>query len=210
MAEKKAKKKSATGSKKKINPSDEIAPERRLKLEEGVERAFDMPAQMAEEVSSLFSFEKLAKDLAGKDEDEARAIYSKFGMDVMKKVIKLADDKYMDRTGEMVELVAKQTGVGFPHRVQRYAELSVLSLRPGDKWNVTLATTKEMHLQEYSCAMNKALTDAGIKLDGLPCGASCIGGFIDAARTTLTKMRILHTAKLPDDGYCEFTFLPLQ
>ena len=209
MAEKKAKKKSVVAPKRKLGPSDEIAPERRLKLEEGVVREFDMPSQMAEEIAALFSFEKLAKDLAGKDEDDARTIYSKFGMGVMKKVIELADGKYLDRTGEMVELIAKQTGVGFPHRVQRYAELSVLSLRPADKWNVTLATTQEMHLQEYSCSMNKALTDAGIDLTGLPCGASCIGGFIEAARKTLTKMRILHTAKLPDDGYCEFTFLPL-
>lgn len=209
MAEKKAKKKSAAASKKKLGPSDEIAPDRRMKLEEGVTREFDMPGQMAEEVSSLFSFQKLAEELGGKSEDEARAIYNKFGQAVMKKVIELANGEHLDRTGEMVEFVAKQTGVSFPHRVQRFVELSVLSLRPQDKWNVTMATTKEMRFQEYSCAINKALTDAGINLDGLPCGANCIGSFIEAARATSTKMRIMHTAKLPEDGYCEFTFYPL-
>lgn len=208
MAEKKTKK-GAAASKKKLSPSDEIAPERRMKLEEGVTREFDMPGQMAEEVSSSFDLQKLAEELRGKSEDDARTIYNKFGQAVMKKVIELADGKYLDRTGEMVELVAKQTGVNFPHRVQRYAELSVLSLRPQDKWNVTMATTNEMRIQEYSCTMNKALTEAGINLEGLPCGTSCISGFIEAARATSTKMRIMHTAKLPEAGYCEFTFYPL-
>ncbi len=206
---KKTKKKSAAASKKKMGPSDEIAPDRRMKLEEGVEREFDMPRQMAEEVSSSFSFQQLADDLRDKSEDEARIVYNKFGQAVMKKVFELASGQYLDRTGEMIEIVAKQTGVSFPHRVERYVELSVLALRPQDKWNITMATTKEMRIQEYSCSMNKALTEAGIKLEGLPCGASCIGGFIEAARATSTKMRIIHSAKLPEEGYCEFTFYPL-
>ncbi len=104
-----------------------------MKLEEGVERAIDMPSQMAEEVSSSFSFQQLAEDLRDKAEDDARPVYSKFGQSVMKKVIELAKGEHKDRTGEMIELVAKQTGVSFPHRVQRYVELSVLALRPQDK-----------------------------------------------------------------------------
>jgi uncharacterized protein YoaH (UPF0181 family) len=209
MAEKKKRKKSADSSKKKMGLSDEISYGRRMKLEEGVDRAFDMPKEMAEEVSSSFSFAQLAEDLREKNEDDARKVYSEFGRSVMEKVIELADGKYLDRTGEMVEMVAKQTNIHFPHRIGRYAELSVLSLRPQDKWNVTLSTTKEMRIREYSCAMNKALSEAGINLEGLPCGASCIAGFIEAARSASIKMRIAHTAKLPEAGYCEFTFYPL-
>lgn len=209
MAEKKKKKKSAEASKKKLGPSDEIAPERRMKLEEGAVREFDMPKEMAGEVSSSFSFQELAEQLKDKSSDEARKIYSAFGASVMQKTIELADDKYLDRTGEMIELVAKQTGVQFPHRIGRYVELSVLSLRPEDKCNVSLSTTKEMRFQEYTCSMNKALTEAGIDLQDLPCGASCISSFIEAARATSIKMRVEHSAKLPDAGYCEFTFYPL-
>jgi len=209
MAEKKKKKKSAESPRKKMGLSDEVAPERRMKIEEGATYEFDMPRQMAEEVSSAFNCQELAEKLRDKPEDEARPIYSEFGQSVMKLVIELADGKYLDRTGEMIERVATQTGVQFPHRVERYAELSILAFRPEDKWNVTRATTSELRIQEYSCAMNRALTEAGINLEGLPCGASCIGGFIEAARKTSTKMRIMHTAKLPDDGYCEFSFYPL-
>lgn len=203
-------KKSAGISIKDLGPSDEIAPGRRMKLEEGVAREFDMPAQMAEAVSSSVNYAELAEELRKADEDEVRMVFSKFGQTVMKKVIELAKGEYLDRTGEMVELVAKQTGVNFPHRVQRYVELSVLSLRPQDKWNITMATTAEMRIQEYSCTMNKALTDAGINLEGLPCASSCFGGFIEAARVTSTKLRIIQTAKLPEDGYCEFTFHPIE
>jgi len=211
MAEKKKtkKKKDAESSKKKMGPSDEIAPERRMKLEEGVVREFDIPKEMAAEICASFSFQKLAEQLKDKSEDDARKIYSEFGAAVMKKVIELADGKYLDRTGEMIEIVAKQTGVQFPHRMGRYVELSVLSLRPDDKWNVTLSTPKEMRFQEYSCAMNKSLAEAGINLEGLPCGASCISAFIEAARTTSIKMRVEHSLKLPDAGCCEFIFYPL-
>ena len=114
-----------------------------------------------------------------------------------------------DRTGEMIEIVAKQTGVQFPHRIGRYVELSVLSLRPEDKSNITVSTTLEIRIQEYSCTMNKALAEAGINVKDLPCAASCISGFIEAARTTSIKMRVEHSAKLPDAGYCEFTFYPI-
>jgi hypothetical protein len=209
MAVKKPKKKNAEVSKKKLGPSDEIAPGRRLKLEEGVTREFDMPARMAEEVAPLFSFQQLAENLLGKAEDEARKIYDEFGRSVMRKVIELADEKYRDRTSEMIGVVAKQTGINFPHPLQRYIELSILALRPQDKWNVTLSTTKEMKCQEYSCTINKALTEAGINVEGLPCGASCIGGFIEAARGLSLKMRVAQTAKLAEAGYCEFTFYPL-
>jgi hypothetical protein len=209
MAEKKKRKKSAEASKKKLRPTDEIAPERRMKLEEGAVREFDMPREMADEMSSSFSFSELAEQLKDTPSDEARKIYSEFGASVMRKTIELADGKYLDRTGEMIELVAKQTGVQFPHRMGRYVELSVLALRPEDKWNVSLSTTKEMRFQEYTCSMNKALSEAGIDLQGLPCGASCISGFIEAARATSIKMRVEHSAKLPDAGYCEFTFYPI-
>lgn len=209
MAEKKKKAKTAEAAKRKLGPSDEIALGRRMKLEEGTAREFDMPAQMAEEIASLFSFQQLADNLRDKAGDDARRIYDEFGRSVMRKVIELADEKYRDRTAEMMELVAKETGIHFPHMVQRYVELSVLSLRARDRWNITLSTTKEMRIQEYSCAMHKALSEAGITVEGLPCSASCIGGFIEAARELSIKMRIAHTAKLPEEGYCEFTFYPL-
>jgi hypothetical protein len=208
-AKTKKKTKSAADPNKKLGPSDEIAPKRRLKLEEGVERVFDMPKEMAGAVSGSFSFAELAKKISETPEEEVRKEYGAFGQAVMEKVVELATGEYLDRTGEMVELVAKQTGVRFPHCVQRFVELSILSLRPDDKWNVTVATTSEMRVREYSCSMNKALTEAGVNLEGLPCASSCFGGFIEAARASGTRLRIRHTAKLPDDGYCEFTFLPI-
>ncbi|GAB4345503.1 MAG: hypothetical protein Kow0099_25850 [Candidatus Abyssubacteria bacterium] len=209
MAEKKTKKKTADTTKKKMSVSDEIAPGRRMKLEEGVAREFDMPKQMAEEVSSSFSVQELVDSLRDKPEEEARKALDEFGRAVMKKVIELADTRYRDRTAEMIDIVAGQTGIQFPHKLQRYVELSVLALRPQDKWNITRSTTKEMRLQEYSCAIHKALTEASVNMNGLSCSAGCIAGFIEAARGISLKMRVTQTASLPEDGYCEFTFYPL-
>jgi hypothetical protein len=209
MAEKKTKKKAADITKKKMSVSDEIAPGRRMKLEEGVVREFDMPKQMADEVSSSFNLQELANSLRDKPEDEARKALDEFGRAVMKKVIELADGQYHDRTAEMIDIVAEQTGIHFPHKIQRYVELSVLALRPQDKWNVTRSTTKEMRFQEYSCALHKALADAGINMNGLSCSSGCIAGFIEAARSISLKMRVMQTAKLSEAGYCEFTFYPL-
>jgi hypothetical protein len=209
MAEKKKARKSAEVSRKKIGPSDEIAAGRRLKLEQGAPREFDMPKEMAEEMAAAFNFQELAEKLRDKPADQARKIYDEFGRAVMQKVFELADTKYRDRTADMIDLVAKQTGIRFPHQLQRYVELSVLGLRPVDKWNITLSTTREMKLQEFSCSMNAALSAAGISLENLPCGASCVCGFIEAAKALSLKMRVVHSARLPEDGCCEFTFYSL-
>ncbi len=209
MAEKKAKRKNIDTSKKKASPSEEIAAARRLRLEAGVAREFDMPKAMAEEVGAAFSLPELAEKLRDKPGDEARKIFDEFGRSVMQKVLELADSKYKDRTAEMIEIVAKQTGVRFPHQLQRYVELSLLSLRPNDKWNVTLSTIKEMKVQEYSCSIHSALSEAGVNTAELPCGVCCITGFIEAAKALSLKMRVAHTSKLSDSGCCEFTFYPL-
>jgi hypothetical protein len=209
MAERKKGRKSADAVRKKIGPSEEIAAERRLKLQEGVTREFDMPKEMAEEIASIFNFRELAEKLQGKSEDEARKVYDEFGRSVMQKVFELADGKYRDRTADMIDLVAKQTGVRFPHQIQRYVELSLLSLRPQDKWNVVQSTTRELKFQSYGCALHAALSEAGINLEAFPCGASCIGGFIEAAKRLSLKMRVMHSARLTEAGYCEFTFYPL-
>jgi hypothetical protein len=58
MAEKKTRRKNADAVRRKMSPSDEIVAGRRLKLEEGVSREFDMPKEMAEEMSAAFSFQR--------------------------------------------------------------------------------------------------------------------------------------------------------
>jgi hypothetical protein len=177
--------------------------EKLLNLEEpGKPLPFDADRRLVEEITSKFDIATVAKSLQGKDEKEAQKALEELGKEVMKLTIELADNKYMDRTGQMVETVAKQTGISFPHRLGRYVELSLLGLRPTDRWNIAKATTKELMLQVSSCSIQKALAEAGVK--GLPCKGFCLASFEIAAEKTGNQIKTEMEKTLPQDGMCEF------
>jgi hypothetical protein len=177
--------------------------EKLLNLEEpGKPLPFDADRRLVEEITSKFDIKGLAESLRGKDEKEAQRALEELGKEVMKLTMVLADNKYMDRTGQMVETVAKQTGISFPHRLGRYVELSLLGLRPIDRWNIAKATTKELVLQVSACSMQKALADAGVK--GLPCKGLCLASFEVAAEKTGDRIKTEMAKTMPQDGMCEF------
>ncbi len=144
--------------------------------------------------------------MKGRSEKDAENVFSAFGKKVMETTVGLADGKYMDRTGEMIEKVYEQTGISFPHRFQRYAELSIIGSRPLDRWNIAKATTKELRLQVFSCSVQKELEEAGIEFKGLPCRALCLASFDAAAAKTGDNLRTEHEKTIPQDGVCEFAF----
>lgn len=177
--------------------------EKLMALEEpGKSLLFDLDKGLVEDITSKFDIGAVAKSLQAKDEKEAYKALEELGNEVMKLTIELADTKYMDRAGEMIEKVAKQTGISFPHRLERYVELSILGLRPTDRWNITKSTTKELVLQVSSCSVHKALEAAGVK--GLPCKGFCFASFDTAAEKTGDKIKTEMLKTLPQDGMCEF------
>jgi len=163
---------------------------------------FDADKGLVDDISARFNIATIARSLQGKEEKDASNALEKLGQEVMKLTIELADSKYLDRTGEMIEKIARQTGVSFPHRFERYVELFILGLRPLDKWNVAKATTKEMVLQVSACAMHKALQETGIQ--GLPCKAFCFASFDTAAEKTGDRIKTEMKKTLPQDGMCQF------
>jgi len=180
-----------------------ITKERLMTLEEpGKALLFDADKSLVEDITKKFNIAAFAKSLQGKNEQEACKALEELGKEVMKLTIELADTKYMDRTGEMVVKVYKQTGISFPHRLCRYIELSIFGLRPTDRWNISRATTKELVLQVSACAMHKALSEAGIK--GLPCKEFCLASFEAAAEKTGDRVNTDIPKALPQDGMCEF------
>ena len=173
--------------------------EKLLTLEQpGKPIPFDADRGLAEELSAKLGVQALAEAVKGKDE---KAIEN-FGRELMKLTIELADGKYLDRTGEMLEKVARQTGISFPHRLERYVELSILGSRPTDRWNIAKATTKELVLQVSSCSVPKALEEAGVK--GVSCKGLCFASFEAAAEKTGDRIKIEMTKTMPKDGMCEF------
>ena len=180
-----------------------ISKERWMTLEEPVKALlFDADKGLIEEITQKFNVAAAASSLQGKDENEAYKALEELGKKVMKLTIELADTKYLDRTGEMVEKVYKQTGISFPHRLGRYVELSILALRPTDRWNISRATTRELVLQVSACSIHKALEEAGIK--GLPCKGFCFASFEAAAEKTGDRINTEMSKALSQDGMCEF------
>ncbi len=182
-------------------------PERLLTLEEpGKPLLFDADRGLIVDVSAVCNVKAFVQGLKGKNEKEAEDAFAAFGRKVMEMTIGLADDRYLDRTGEMIEKVAQQTGISFPHRFERYVELSLIGYRPLDRWNIAKATTKELRLQLFACAVQKELKEAGIEFQGMPCKALCMASFGAAAGKTGDDLRMELEKTLPQDNVCEFAF----
>jgi len=182
-------------------------PEKLLTLEEpGEPLLFDADKGLIADVSAVCNVKALVQGLKGKSEKEAEDALAAFGRKVMEMTIGLADGKYLDRTGEMIEKVAQHTGISFPHRFERYVELSLIGYRPLDRWNIAKSTTKELRLQLFACAVQKELKEAGIEFQGLPCKALCMASFKAAADKTGDDVRMEMEKTLPQDNVCEFAF----
>lgn len=178
--------------------------EKLMTLEEpGKMLPFDADRGLVDEVMVQCDIGALVESVKGKNENAAIEALEAFGNELMKLTIELADSKFIDRTGEMVERVAEQTGISFPHRFERYVELAILASRPTDRWNITKATTEELVLQVSSCTLNKAMAEAGL---ALPCKSMCLASFEVAAARTGDKLNIEMSKTVTKDGICEFTF----
>ncbi len=183
-------------------------PGKLLTLEEpGKPLLFDADRGLVVEVTAACDVKAFVQSLKGKSEKEAEEAMAAFGRKVMETTIGLADGKYLDRTGEMIEKVAQKTGISFPHRFQRYVELSIIGYRPLDRWGISKSTTKELRLQLFACAVQRELQEAGIKFQGMPCKALCLASFQTAAQKTGDNPRVELEKTLPQDGVCEFAFL---
>ncbi|MGD0352865.1 MAG: hypothetical protein ABSB38_05170 [Dehalococcoidia bacterium] len=177
--------------------------ERLMTLEEsGKALLFDADKGLVEEITKKFDIGTVAKSLQGKDDKELYKALEEIGRNLMKLTIELGDNKYLDRTGEMIEKVYRQTGISFPHRLGRYVELSIFGLRPTDRWNTSKATTKELVLQVSACSIYNALNETGIK--GLPCKGFCFASFEAAAGKTGDRINIEMPKTLPENSMCEF------
>jgi hypothetical protein len=183
--------------------------ERLLVLEEpGRPLLFDADRGFVVEMSGRHNVASMAERVKGEPAKKAAEEYRRLGREVMASTIELADGKYMDRTGEMVEKVAQQTGIQFPHRLQRYAEMSIIGPRPLDRWNVAVSTVDELRMQVFSCSLAKALQEKGVSTNGTPCREFCLASFQVAADKCGLKVRTVLEKSLAADNVCEFCFRP--
>jgi hypothetical protein len=183
-------------------------PDRLMTLEDpGRPLAFDADRGLIEDLSQRCDIKSFVAGLKRKGKDEREADLRAFGESLMEATIELADGKYLDRAGEVIEKVAEQTGISFPHRFERYVELSVIGSRPVDRWNITKATTKELTLEVFSCSVLREMQEAGLEPDGGLCHSFCLASFQAAARKTGDKVEMTVAKSLPQDGVCQFSFV---
>ncbi len=185
-------------------------PDRLMTLDDpGRPLAFDADRGLIDDLSQRCDIKSFVGGLKAKGKDEREADLRAFGESLMEATIELADGKYLDRAGEVIEKVAEQTGISFPHRFERYVELSVIGSRPVDRWNITKATTKELTLEVFSCSVLREMQEAGLEPDGYLCHSFCLSSFQAAARKTGDKVEMTVAKSLPQDGVCQFSFVHL-
>jgi len=183
----------------KGNPSTEVAPGRRLKSVPDQDYEYDLPKELIYKIHQEFQMERLFNP----DGETSEAYLANRGSTFMNLLIQEADSKeFMDRTGEMIEHVAQQTGIRFPHVLERYIELGILSLRPRDAWTVTEATTKALNVRSFNCSLGKLFAAQGIN----DCQVFCMAANEVAAEKAGTKVIMTHTKDASGSGVCELAF----
>jgi len=168
---------------------------------------FDTDRDFIEELQSRTNLKGAIEQAKGKDEKGAEEVFTRFGQESMDLVIEL-HEKYKDRTAEMVDIVAKQTGSSFPHKLQLLLEESLLCIRPADRWGVAEGTHQAIRIQVYGCSVLQALRDGGKEPEGLPCRCIELAGFRRAADALKLSVAIEQSKTLPKDRVCEFVIRP--
>lgn len=183
----------------KGNPSTEVALGRRLKCNPGEDYVYDLPKELIISVNKEFPLDRLFNP-EGETSDEFMA---KQGREFMSLLISEADSEaFLDRTGEMIEKVAQQTGIRFPHVFERYIELGILTLRPRDAWTVTEATTRALKVRSFNCSLGKLFAEKG--LDN--CHVFCQAANEVAAERAGTKLLMTFSKNGDGNGICEQAF----
>lgn len=183
----------------KGNPSAEVVPGRRLKINPGQDYPYDMPKELIHVVAEKFPVESMVNPESGDIEE----FLTKLGQDFMRFLISQADsDAYRDRTAEMIELAAQQTGIRFPHCFERYVELGILTLRPQDTWTVTEATTRKLTVRSYNCTLHQLFAGKGIT----NCHPFCLAACQVAALKSGVNLQMARTKNFAADGFCQLDF----
>lgn len=186
----------------KGNPSTEVATDRRLKINPGQDYEYDMPKELILTVINEFPIESLINQEGETNED----FLIKQGKTFMDLLIRAADsDPFRDRTAEMIECVAQQTGIRFPHVFERYVELGILTIRPRDAWTVTEATTKALKVRNFNCSIGKMFAEKGIN----NCHVFCLAANQVAAEKAGLILNMSYN-KEDGSGLCEQVFLMAQ
>lgn len=191
-----------TMGKKRLIDISKVNPERLMTIGDVSEPyEYDISRLYVEEMAKVFNPSAVAEELK-KEADKARYL-SEAGRSVFAGFEAL-EKKYRDRTAEVMDEVAKRTGIYFPHVFQRYIEIFYIGTMPRNKYEIRVSTIKELKMLVHACTFKETLNAAGI--DGGICKEFCMSA-IDAVRNKLSLNVRIEIKGEPSTPSCELQFI---
>ncbi len=188
-------------SKRKLEEVKKINLDRLMTVENLNQQVlYDIPKEYILEMGEIFNIKKIIDEIKKSDEKEKYMIT--LANQVGERLFEL-ENKYRDRTGEVIDFVAQKTGIYFPHVFQRYIEFFYTGTHPEDRFHVFASTIRELKISFPSCSFKKSLIDNG--LGDKTCAEFCRSVF-EKIKSRL-KLNIRITIKQdPGTDYCEHHF----
>jgi hypothetical protein len=171
---------------------------------------FYIKDELFETIEKEFDGETIAKRYAASKNIQD---FEEWGKQLMLRTMELSDqDKYRDRTYEVLLEAAKKTGeLIFPHVAQRYIEIAYLSVHLMGIVQIEANNARELSFKvvENDCKIYQSLKNliSEEELKKLPCKAACLS----ALKTVFDKMgfqvKLNMLQKMPENGACYFQAL---
>lgn len=119
-----------------------------------------------------------------------------------------AGKKYMDRTGEMIEIVAAKTGLAFPTVMQRYFEIWMLCTGLAGKWQLKQATPGGIVYEVLQCSVGERAAQEWPGLGTSVCAGYCAGALEGIAGKLGMSLAVSRDDLEPGQGLCRFSITP--
>jgi hypothetical protein len=187
-------------AKKKLDEVKKINTDRLMSIENLKEPLlYDIPREYIRDMGEVFVLQKVIEELKkSKDNKFLHLLADR----VAEKLFDL-EEKYRDRTGEVINFVAEKTGIYFPHVLQRYVEYFYIGTRPEDRYDVAQSTLREIKINFNTCSFKKALIENNID-EGI-CSNFC-RGVIEKIIQKLNLQVRFSIKQEKDTDYCEHQF----
>lgn len=163
-----------------------------------MEYDYYLPDDMLKELAERFAVNKVTEKFA--HHPAAKEVYGSYGKELIKAALELGRKK-RDRTAEVIDEVAKKTGINFPSTFQRFLEVALLATRPEDKISINESSTKRFACSFKTCVIYGALKE---QAGEMPCRWCCINLLTTLCRELGIDADVKMNAEMAKDGKCEF------
>lgn len=119
-----------------------------------------------------------------------------------------AGKKYMDRTGEMIEIVAAKTGLAFPSVMQRYFEIWMHCTGVSGKWRLKQATPGGIVYEVQQCLVSERVAREWPGMGTADCAGYCLGVLESMAEKLGMILAVSRDDLEAGQGLCRFSISP--